>query len=151
MRRKSVFTLIILGMVLTLVLGISIGLMADRHQQAEKKQKILVFGKLSLNPTADAELAEKLLIEKLLPASKGVDGLKMTALKKMTMPQRGNSQAPETSQPDFVMMAEISDVTVLAKLLGQTPGALKEFGDEMKVQAGAPEFELYTILGTNEQ
>ena len=151
MRRKSVFTLIILGMVFTLILGISIGLMADHHQQPEKKQKILVFGKLLLNPTADAELAEKLLIEKLLPASKGIDGLKMTALKKMMFPQRGNSQVPETSQPDFVMMAEISDVAVFAKLLGQTPGALKEFGDQMKSQAGAPEFELYTILGTNEQ
>ena len=149
MKSKFILTIVILSMILISILGIGMKLMADDPPQPEPKQKILVFGKLNLKPTADATVAEKLLIEKLLPAAEGVEGLKMTVLKKVTMPQRGNSGNP--SQPDFVMMAEISDITVFAKLLAQTPGALKEFGDQMKVQAGAPEFELYHILGTNKQ
>jgi hypothetical protein len=129
------------------MLGIGVSLIARAQGQAAPKYTILVFGKLHLTPTGDAAVAERLLKEKLLSAAKGIDGLKITALKRMQLPgQRGQTQ---TAQPDFVMMAEITDVNVFTKLITTTPGALREYGEQMKVQAGAPQFELYQILGAS--
>ena len=139
------FKNICVGLILICMLGIGISLIAKAQQEESPKYTILVFGKLHLTPTGDAEVAEKLLKEKLLPAAKGIAGLKITALKRMQLPAPG---APaNTNQPDFVMMAELTDETVFAKLLTATPTALKEYGEGMKAQAGAPQFELYQILG----
>ena len=135
------------GLILICILGIGISLMAKAQQEGSPKYTILVFGKLHLTPTGDAEVAEKLLKEKLLSAAKGIEGLKITALKRMQLPGQGGPV--NTNQPDFVMMAELTDVEVFTKLLTTTPAALKEYGEGMKVQAGAPQFELYQILGTS--
>ena len=70
------------------------------------KYTILVFAKLHLTPTGDAEVAEQLLKEKLLAAAKGIEGLKITALKRMQLP--GPGAPANTNQPDFVMMAELT-------------------------------------------
>ena len=125
------------------MLGVGISLIAQ--EENESKYTLLVFGKLYLTPTGDAEVAEKLLKEKLLSAAKGIEGLKITALKRM---QFAGGPA-NTNQPDFVMMAELTDVEVFTKLMTTTPAALKEYGEGMKVQAGAPQFELYQIVGTS--
>jgi hypothetical protein len=125
------------------MLGVGISLIAQ--EESESKYTLLVFGKLYLTPTGDAEVAEKLLKEKLLSAAKGIEGLKITALKRM---QLAGGPA-NTNQPDFVMMAELTDVEAFTKLMTTTPAALKEYGEGMKVQAGAPQFELYQIVGTS--
>ena len=141
------FKNICVGLILVCMLGIGISLIAKAQQEESLKYTILVFGKLHLTPTGDAEIAEQLLKEKLLSAAKGIEGLKITALKRMQLP--GPGPAANTDQPDFVMMAELTDEAVFAKLLTATPAALKEYGEGMKVQAGAPQFELYQILGTS--
>ena len=141
------FKNVCVALILICMLGIGISLIAKAQQEDTPQYTILVFGKLYLTPTGDAAVAEKLLKEKLLLAAKGIGGLKITALKRMQLPGQG---APaNTSQPDFVMMAELTDVEVFTKLLTATPAALKEYGEGMKVQAGAPQFELYQILGTS--
>ena len=141
------FKNVCVGLILICMLGIGISLIAKAQQAEPPKYTILVFGKLHLIPTGDAEVAEKLLKEQLLSAAKGIEGLKITALKRMQLPGQG-AQA-NTSQPDFVMMAELTDETVFAKLITATPAALREYGEGMKAQAGAPQFELYQILGTS--
>ena len=137
------FKNICVGFILICMLGVGISLIAQ--EESESKYTLLVFGKLYLTPTGDAEVAEKLLKEKLLSAAKGIEGLKITALKRM---QLAGGPA-NTNQPDFVMMAELTDVEVFTKLMTTTPAALKEYGEGMKVQAGAPQFELYQIVGTS--
>ena len=137
------FKNICVGFILICMLGVGISLIAQ--EENESKYTLLVFGKLYLTPTGDAEVAEKLLKEKLLSAAKGIEGLKITALKRM---QLAGGPA-NTNQPDFVMMAELTDVEVFTKLMTTTPAALKEYGEGMKVQAGAPQFELYQIVGTS--
>ena len=147
MMNRTVFKNMCVGIVLIGLLGVGGSLIAKAQQEPAPKYTMLVFGKLHLTPTGDAAVAEKLLKEKLLAAAKGIEGLKITALKRMQLPgQRGQAN---TSQPDFVMMAEMTDVSVFTKLITSTPGALKEYGEQMKVQAGAPEFELYQIVGTS--
>ncbi len=131
------------GLILICMLGIGISLIAN--EEGKPQYTLLVFGKLYLTPTGDAEVAEKLLKEKLLSAAKGIEGLKITALKRMQLA----GGPTNTNQPDFVMMAELTDVEVFTKLMTATPAALKEYGEGMKVQAGAPEFELYQIVGTS--
>ena len=135
------------GLILICVLGVGISLIAKAQQEEAPKYTLLVFAKLHLTPTGDAEVAEKLLKEKLLSAAKGIEGLKITALKRMQLP--GPSAPANTNQPDFVMMAELTDEMVFAKLLASPTAALKEYGDGMKAQAGAPQFEVYQILGTS--
>ena len=137
------FKNICVGFILICMLGVGISLIAQ--EENESKYTLLVFGKLYLTPTGDAEVAEKLLKEKLLSAAKGIEGLKITALKRM---QLAGGPA-NTNQPDFVMMAELTDVEAFTKLMTTTPAALKEYGEGMKVQAGAPQFELYQIVGTS--
>ncbi len=141
---RSLFKTISIGLVLVCISGIGVSLMAKAQQKASPKYSILVFGKLRLTPTGDADIAEKLMVQKLLPAAKGIEGLKITALKRMQMP--GRSEQFQTNQPDFVMMAELAHASDFLKLLAATPADLREYGEQMKVQAGAPEFELYQIL-----
>ncbi len=135
---------ICIGAVLVCILGIGISVMAIGQQDASPKYTILVLGRLHLTPKGNAEIAEKLMVEKLLPAAKGIEGLKITALKRMQMP--GPSSQMRTKQPDFIMMAEVSDLTVLAKLWAAPTDGLEEYGKQMKIQAGTPKFEVYQIL-----
>ena len=135
---------ICIGVVLVCILGIGISVIAIGQQDASPKYTILVLGRLHLTPKGDAETAEKLMVEKLLPAAKGIEGLKITALKRKQMP--GLSSQMRTNHPDFVMMAELSNLVDFFKLLAATPGDLREYGDQMKAQAGAPKFEVYQIL-----
>ena len=137
------------GFILICMLGIGISLIAKAQQEGAPKYTILVFGKLHLTPTGDAEVAEKLLKEKLLSAAKEIEGLKITALKRLQLPMPGREGPANKGQPDFVMMAELTNLAVFTKLITTTPAALKEYGEGMKVQAGAPQFELYQILGTS--
>jgi hypothetical protein len=149
---KIFFKSVIIGLVLAGLLGLSLSLVAIAQQERQaptSKYTVLVFGKLYLKPDGDAAVAEKLLMEKLLPAAKEIQGLKITALKKLTRPDQRSDQ--KTSQPDFVMMAEMTDMSAFLKLLASAPGPMKEYGEQMKAQAGAPEFELYQILGTSKE
>ena len=143
------FKNVCVGLILICMLGIGISLIAKAQQEEAPKYTLLVFAKLHLTPTGDAAVAEELLKEKLLSAAKGIEGLKITALKRMQLPGPGQRGPANTSQPDFVMMAELTDETVFAKLLTAPSAALKEYGEGMKAQAGAPQFELYQILGTS--
>ena len=147
MTKRISFKNVCVGSILICMLGIGISLIARAQQEDVPKYTILVFGKLHLTPNGDAEIAKKLLKEKLLPAAKGIEGLKITALQRRQLPGPGASA--NTNQPDFVMMAELTDVDVFTKLITATPAALKEYGEGMKVQAGAPQFEVYQILGTS--
>ena len=142
--KKSTFRPICIGLVLVCILGIGISVIAIGQQDASPKYTILVLGRLNLTPKGDAEIAEKLMVEKLLPAAKGIEGLKITVLKRKQMP--GLSSQRQTDQPDFVMMAELSNLADFVKLLAATPEDLREYGEQMKVQAGAPKFEVYQIL-----
>lgn len=147
MMNRTSFKSLCIGLILICMLGIGISLIAKAQQEDDTKYTLLVFAKLHLTPTGDAEVAEKLLKEKLLAAAKGIDGLKITALKRMQVPGPGTSA--DTNQPDFVMMAELTDEMVFAKLLAAPTTALREYGEGMKAQAGAPQFEVYQILGTS--
>lgn len=142
--KKSTFKPICIMLVLVCILGIGVSLIAIGQPEPSPKHTILVFAKLNLKPTGDAEIAEKLMVEKLLPAAKGIKGLKITALKRMQIP--GLPAPAQTDQPDFVMMAELPDLTALAKLRAAPTVELEEYGEQMKLQAGAPKFELYHIL-----
>lgn len=142
--KQSNFKPICIGLVLVCILGIGMSVIAIGKQEASPKYTILVLGRLHLNPTGDEQIAEKLMVEKLLPAAKGIEGLKITALKRMQIP--GLSNQMQTDQPDFVMMAEISNPADFIKLVAATPADLREYGEQMKVQAGAPKFEVYQIL-----
>lgn len=133
-----------IGAVLVCILGIGLSVMAIGQQDASPKYTILVLGRLHLPPKGDAEIAEKLMVEKLLPAAKGIKGLKITALKRMRAP--GPSSQMLTDQPDFVMMAELENPADFVRLLAATPSELREYGEQMKMQAGAPRFEMYQIL-----
>lgn len=147
MMNRISFKSLCIGLILICTLGIGISLIAKAQQEDDTKYTLLVFAKLHLTPTGDAEIAEKLLKEKLLAAAKGIDGLKITALKRMEVP--GPGTPADTNQPDFVMMAELTDEMVFAKLLAAPTAALREYGEGMKAQAGAPQFEVYQILGTS--
>ena len=142
--KQSTFIPICIGLVLICFLGIGISFIAMGQQDDTSKYTILVLGRLHLTRTGDAEIAEKLMVEKLLPAAEGIEGLKITALKRKQMP--GVSSQMQTDQPDFVMMAQLSNLADFVKLLAATPGDLREYGEQMKVQAGAPKFEMYQIL-----
>ena len=94
------FKNVCVGLILICMLGIGISLIAKAQQEDVSKYTILVFGKLHLTPTGDAEIAEKLLKEKLLSAAKGIEGLKITAPKRMQLP--GPGAPANTNQPDFL-------------------------------------------------
>ena len=49
---------------------------------------------MHLTPTGDAEIAENFLKEKLLSAAKGIEGLKITALKRLQLPGPGHRRTP---------------------------------------------------------
>ncbi len=144
---KSFLKGILVGIVIAGIVGMGISLVANEQKEKTPKYATLVLGRLKLNPIGDAEVAEKLLKEKLLPAAKGIQGLKMTALKWMSIP--GQEMKKKPHQPDYIMMAEMENINVFLKLMGSHQGTLDEYGKQMKVQAGAPEFELYQILGTS--
>ena len=63
MMNRIVFKNVCVGLVLICMLGIGISLVAKAQQEATPKYTILVFGKLHLTPTGDAEVAEKLLYQ----------------------------------------------------------------------------------------
>ena len=107
MMKRISFKNICAGLILICVLGIGISLIAKAQQEDAPQYTLLVFAKLHLTPTGDAKVAEKLLKEKLLSAAKGIEGLKITALKRMQLPGPGPSA--NTDQPDFVMMAELTE------------------------------------------
>ena len=146
--KKSFFKGILVGIVIAGIVGIGVSLVANEQKAETPKYTTLVLGKLNLNPTGDAETAEKLLAEKLLQAAKDLQGLKMTTLKWMSVP--GQEATKKPYQPDYIMMAEMDDINVFLQLVAAHSAALEEYGKQMKVQAGAPEFELYQILGTSE-
>ncbi len=144
---KTFFKGMFVGIVIACIVGMCVSLVANEKKEKTPKYTTLVFGKLKLKPTGDAKVAEKLLTETLLPAAKDIQGLKMTALKWMSLP--GQEAKKKPYQPDYVMMAEMANIGVFLKLAASHSGALEEYGTQMKVQAGAPEFELYQILGTS--
>ena len=146
--KRSFFKGILVGIIIAGILGMGISLVANEQKKETPKYTTLVLGKLKLKPTGDAEVAEKLLKEKLLPAAKDIQGLKMTPLKWMSVPGQEANKKP--SQPDYIMMAEIESVDVFLQLIASHSAALEEYGTQMKEQTGAPEFELYQILSTSE-
>jgi hypothetical protein len=146
---KSFFKGILVGIVIVGIVSVSISLIASEQEEKKTEYTTLVFGKLKLKPTGDAEIAEKLLTEKLIPAAKEIQGLKMTTLKWTSVP--GQEAQKKPYQPDYVMMAEMADVNVFFQLMASHSADLEEYGEQMKVQAGKPEFELYQILGTSEE
>jgi hypothetical protein len=146
---KSFVTGILVGIVITGIVSMGISLVANEPEEKKTESKTLVWGKLKLNTTGEPEVAEKLLTEKLIPAAKDIQGLKIAALKWMSVP--GQEAQKKPSQPDYVMMAEMADVNVFFQLMASHSADLEEYGEQMKVQAGKPEFELYQILGTSEE
>jgi len=138
---------LLVGVVIAGIVGMCVSLVANEQKEKAPEYTTLVFGKLKLKPTGDAEVAEKLLTEKLLSAAKDIQGLKMTALKWQSVP--GQEAKKKPYQPDYVMMAEMANIGIFLKLIASQPNALQEYGTQMKAQAGAPEFELYQILGTS--
>ena len=97
MTKRINFKSVCVGFIVVCMLGIGISLIAKAQQEDVPKYTILVFGKLHLTPNGDATVAEKLLKEKLLPAAKGIEGLKITALQRMQLPGPGASA--NTNQP----------------------------------------------------
>ena len=144
---RSFFKGILVGIIIAGILGMGISLIANEQKEETPKYTTLVLGKLKLKPTGNAEIAEKLLQEKLLPAAKDIQGLKMTTLKWMSVPGQEANKKPY--QPDYIMMSEMESVDVFLKLISSHSEALEEYGKQMKEQAGSPEFELYQILGTS--
>ena len=146
---KNFFKGILVGIIIAGIVSISISLVANEQEEKKPEYATIVWGKLKLKPTGDAEVAEKLLTEKLLPAAKEMQGLKITALKWMSIPGREAQKKPY--QPDYVMMAEMANVDVFFQLMTSHSDAMEEYGEQMKVQAVKPEFELYQILGASEE
>ncbi|MBC8236017.1 hypothetical protein H8E77_41250 [bacterium] len=146
---KSFVKGILVGIVIAGIVSMGISLVANEQEEKKPEYTTLVLGKLKLNPTGGPEVAEKLLTEKLIPAAKEIQGLKITALKWMSIP--GQEAQKKPSQPDYVMMAEMVNVNVFMQLIASHSTALQEYGEQMKAQAGKPDFELYQILGTSEE
>jgi hypothetical protein len=146
---KNFITGILVGIVITGIVSMAVSLVANEKEEKKIEHKTLVWGELRLKPTGDAEIAEKLLKEKLLPAAKDVQGLKITALKWVSIP--GQEAQKKPYQPDYVMMAEMESVDVFFQLITSHSDAMDEYGTQMKIQAGKPEFELYQVLGTSEE
>jgi hypothetical protein len=145
---KSFVKGILVGILIAGIVSMSISLVANEQEEKKPEYTTLVLGKLKLNSTGKPEVAEKLLTEKLLPAAKEIQGLNITALKWMSIP--GQEAQKKPYQPDYVMMAEMANVNVFFELMASHSDAMEEYGEQMKIQAGKPEFELYQILGTSE-
>lgn len=144
---RGFFKGILVGIIIASIVGMGVSLIANESKEKTPEYTTLVWGKLKLKPTGDAEIAEKLLTEKLLLAAKDIEGLNMRALKWMSVP--GQEWKKKPSQPDYIMMAEMESVDVFLKLIASHSTSLDEYGKQMKEQAGSPEFELYQILGTS--
>jgi len=104
---------------------------------------MIVFGGLKLKQGSDAEGAEKLLKENLIPAATGIEGLKMKILKRVKMP----NEQPDQSTFDYIIMAEMDNPQNLMQLQQSKSTELNKFGEMMKEYAGHPYINAYTIIG----
>jgi hypothetical protein len=141
----------LIGFIAAAVLSAGTMLLAqERRMQGAVSGPLVILGGLKLKEGADAEGAEKLLKEQLIPAMTGIEGLKMKVLERMKM------QADQTEEPgayDYIMMAEIEKIQVFMQLMqGNYQGrtGLSEFGDMMKEYAGSPYINVYTIIAKTE-
>ena len=142
--RKILFGALI-GFVIAGALGAGTMLIAQEQRAGSAMQgPLVVLAGLKLEEGADAEAAEKLFKETLIPALKDIKGLKVRVLKGMNMRQREETEYPVAY--DYIMQAEFESFAGFWQLRQKQDAGLSEFGDMMKEYAGSPHFSLYTIL-----
>jgi hypothetical protein len=150
---KKILSIALIGLIAAGVLSVGAILLAqERGIAGAQSGPLVVLGGLKLKEGADAEGAEKLLKEQLIPAMTGVEGLKMRILKKMEMQQGG--QTADTGVYDYIMMAEVEKPQVLMQLMQkgyQGKTGLSKFGDMMKEYAGSPYINVYTIIARTKE
>jgi hypothetical protein len=150
--KKALFGALI-GFVVAAALSAGTILLAqERGMAGAERGPMIVLGGLKLKEGADAEAAEKLLKEQLIPAMTGIEGLKMKILKRVKMPG-GQTETKDPGDYDYVMMAEFQKLQVFGQLMQkqyQGEKGLSKFGDMMKEYAGHPYINLYTIIAKTE-
>lgn len=145
---KKILLGALIGFVVAGLLGAGTLIFAQERQAPAGP--LVVIGGLKLQEGADAEGAEKLLKEQLIPAMNKVNGLEMKVLKRMMPQQRGQTQ--DSGAYDYVMLAEIESLGVFMQLLrSEEDAGLSAFGDMMKKYAGKPYINAYTILAKTEE
>lgn len=147
---KRVFLGALIGFVVAGILSAGALLLAQEREQVSGP--MVVLGGLRLKEGVNAEDAEKLLKEQLVPTMKGIEGLDMKVLKRRKMQQGGETE--DSGAYDYIMMAEIENLQVFMKLMqkgyqGET--GLSNFGDMMKEYAGHPYINVYTIIAETEE
>ena len=141
----------LIGFIVAGVLSVGTILLAqERRMEADVSGPLVVLGGLRLKEGADAEAAEKLLKEDLIPAMTGIEGLEMKILKRAKMP---GDQTEDPGAYDYIMMAEIESLQVFMRLMQkeyQGKEGLSKFGDMMKEYAGHPYINPYTVIAKTE-
>jgi len=149
---KKVLFGALIGFIAAGVLSVGTMLLAQEGRtEGAVSGPLVVLGGLKLKEGADAEGAEKLLKEQLIPAMTGIEGLEMKILKRMKM--QDEQQTEDTGAYDYIMMAEIEGLQVFMQLMQgtyQERTGLSKFGDMMKEYAGHPYINLYTIIAKTE-
>lgn len=149
---KKVLFGALIGFIAAGVLSAATILLAqERRPPGPESGPLVVLGGLRLKEGADAESAEKLLKEQLIPAMTGMEGLKMKVLKRRKM--QAEQQTEDPGAYDYIMMAEIEGLQVFMQLRQgayQERTGLSKFGDMMKEYAGSPYINLYTIIAKTE-
>jgi len=143
---------ILLGALIGFIVAglLSAGTILFAQERQTPAGPLVVIGGLKLQEGADAEGAEKLFKDQLIPAMNNVNGLEMKVLKRM-MPQRQRGQTADSGAYDYVMLAEIESLGVFMQLLKSQDSGISAFGDMMKKYAGKPYINAYTILARTEE
>jgi len=142
---------ILLGALIGFIVAglLSAGTILFAQERQTPAGPLVVIGGLKLQEGADAEGAEKLFREQLIPAMNNVNGLEMKVLKRMMPQQRG--QTADSGAYDYVMLAEIESLGVFMQLLKSQDSGISAFGDMMKKYAGKPYINAYAILARTEE
>ena len=143
--RKILFGALV-GFVVAGMLGAGTLLVAQELRGS--RGPLVVLAGLRLKEGADAEAAEELFKEKLVPALEDLKDLKIKILKRST---QVSAEVTDPGAYDYIMMAEFQSVQGFWELRQRQDGGLSEFGDMMKQYAGSPHFNLYTVLAQTKE
>jgi len=142
---RKVINLFILGLLLFGLVVLSSVLFANEQKpEIQQMSSVVILGGLKLKDSVDQDSAEKLFYDKLIPAMKDIDGLRMRVVKRMPLP----NEKPDANAYDYVMIAEVDNPLTLMQLMnsGNMNPKLNEFGKLMKEYAGEPNLKAYTVI-----
>lgn len=141
---RKVINLFILGLLVLGMIVLGSVLFAQEQKNEMQMSSVVILGGLKLKDTADQEDAEKLFYDKLMPAMKDINGLRMRVVKRMPLP----NEKPDANAYDYIMIAEVDNPLTLMQLMnsGNMNPKLSEFGKLMKEYAGEPNLKAFTVI-----